>query len=70
MLTELAREIGYGKEDLRRIRSAGLLHDIGKLSLPDNILNKQGKLTDIEWEMIKNHPKLALNILKIRRGFT
>ncbi len=62
--TELAREIGYGKEDLRRIRSAGLLHDIGKLSLPDNILNKQGKLTDIEWEMIKNHPKLALNILK------
>ncbi len=62
--TDLAREIGYGKEDLRRIRSAGLLHDIGKLSLPDSILNKQGKLTDIEWEMIKNHPKLALNILK------
>ena len=62
--TDLAREIGYGKEDIRRIRSAGLLHDIGKLNLPDNILNKQDKLTDIEWEMIKNHPTLALNILK------
>jgi diguanylate cyclase (GGDEF)-like protein/putative nucleotidyltransferase with HDIG domain len=61
---ELAQAIGYDKGGLRRIRAAALLHDIGKLNLPDSILSKRGPLTDEEWEMIKNHPQLALNILK------
>jgi diguanylate cyclase (GGDEF)-like protein/putative nucleotidyltransferase with HDIG domain len=62
--TELATAVGYSKEEIRRIRSAGLLHDIGKLNLPDSILTKRGPLTDDEWEKIKNHPELALSILK------
>ena len=48
----------------KRIRAAALLHDIGKLNLPDSILTKRGKLTDEEWEMIKHHPELALDIIK------
>jgi diguanylate cyclase (GGDEF)-like protein/putative nucleotidyltransferase with HDIG domain len=61
---DLARAVGYDKEGIRRIRAASLLHDIGKLNLPDSILTKRGPLTDEEWETIKHHPELALNILK------
>jgi putative nucleotidyltransferase with HDIG domain len=61
---ELAKAIGYDRGGLRRIRAAALLHDIGKLNLPDSILTKQGPLTNEEWEIIKNHPEQALNILK------
>jgi diguanylate cyclase (GGDEF)-like protein len=62
--SELARAIGYDKDGIRRIRAASLLHDIGKLNLPDSILTKRGPLTNEEWEMIKNHPQLALDIVK------
>jgi putative nucleotidyltransferase with HDIG domain len=62
--TELAKAIGYPKDGIRRIRSAALLHDIGKLNLSDNVLTKDGPLSDEEWQMIKNHPELGLNILK------
>jgi diguanylate cyclase (GGDEF)-like protein/putative nucleotidyltransferase with HDIG domain len=62
--TELATAIGYDREGIRRIRAAALLHDIGKLNLPDNILLKRGPLTNEEWEILKKHPELALNILK------
>jgi diguanylate cyclase (GGDEF)-like protein len=61
---ELAKAIGYDAAGIRRIRAAALLHDIGKLSLPDSILTKRGPLTDDEWEMIKHHPELALDIIK------
>jgi diguanylate cyclase (GGDEF)-like protein/putative nucleotidyltransferase with HDIG domain len=62
--TELAQAIGYSKEGIQRIRSAALLHDIGKLNLPDSILTKRGPLTDDEWDVIKHHPDLGVNILK------
>jgi diguanylate cyclase (GGDEF)-like protein len=61
---DLARAIGYDKDGIRRIRAASLLHDIGKLNLPDSILTKRGALTDEEWQLIKNHPQLALDIVK------
>ena len=61
---ELARAIGYEKDGIRRIRAASLLHDIGKLNMPDSILTKRGPLTNEEWETIKNHPQLALDIIK------
>jgi putative nucleotidyltransferase with HDIG domain len=62
--TELATALGYSKEGMRRIRASALLHDIGKLNLPDSILTKREPLTDEDWEMIKNHPELGLNIIK------
>jgi diguanylate cyclase (GGDEF)-like protein/putative nucleotidyltransferase with HDIG domain len=61
---ELARAAGYSKKAIQRIRSAGLLHDIGKLNLPDSILTKRDPLTDEEWDMIKRHPEVGARILK------
>jgi HD-GYP domain-containing protein (c-di-GMP phosphodiesterase class II) len=43
---------------------AALFHDIGKIKIPDNILNKETKLSDEEWEIIKNHPKYGTDIIK------
>lgn len=62
--TELAKAVGYTREEIRKIRSSALLHDIGKLNLPDSILTKRGPLTDADWEKIKKHPEAALSILK------
>jgi diguanylate cyclase (GGDEF)-like protein/putative nucleotidyltransferase with HDIG domain len=62
--TELAAAIGYTREGIKRIRAAALLHDIGKLSIPDNILSQTGPLTNEEWEKIKHHPEMGVGILK------
>ena len=61
---ELAQAAGYSPEEVQRIRSAALLHDIGKLNLPDSILTKRDPLTDAEWDMIRHHPELGARILK------
>ena len=52
------------KEDLKVLTVAGLLHDIGKTQIPDEILNKPGKPTDEEFALIKKHPKMGYDILK------
>ncbi len=62
--TDLAAAAGYTPEGVKRIRAAALLHDIGKLSIPDSILTKHGGLTDDEWEIIKHHPEMGVGILK------
>ena len=61
---ELAQAAGYSPEEVQRIRSAALLHDIGKLNLPDSILTKRDPLSDAEWDMIRHHPELGARILK------
>ncbi len=61
---EIARAIGYSHSDIERIRAAALLHDIGKLNLPDRLFTKSEALTDEEWEMIRRHPGLGVGILK------
>ena len=64
-LTErLARSMGVGDEDLVHIRRGALLHDIGKMAIPDGILLKPGPLTDDERELIKKHPVYAYDMLK------
>jgi diguanylate cyclase (GGDEF)-like protein/putative nucleotidyltransferase with HDIG domain len=60
----MARELDFSERQTSRIRLAGLLHDIGKVGVPDSILRKPGKLTDTEFEPIKRHPELGAQILE------
>ena len=61
---EIAARYGYDEERLNDIYMMGLLHDIGKIGVPDAVINKPGKLTDEEFEKIKNHPVMGARILK------
>lgn len=59
----IAQAMGSHREELRKIESAGPLHDIGKIGIDDNILKKPGKLTREEFERIKAHPLIGVNIV-------
>ena len=61
---EIARRFGYSRKQQDEIYMAGLLHDVGKIGVPDNVINKPGKLTDEEYAQIKIHPVLGERILK------
>jgi PAS domain S-box-containing protein len=63
MTTQLARRMNIDPQELVHIRRGALLHDIGKLGVPDQILLKPGKLTEAEWEIMRQHPVYALNML-------
>ena len=56
--------MGLDKREVRDIITAATLHDIGKVGIPDGILNKPDKLSDIEFEKIKEHPLLALDSIR------
>ncbi len=60
----IAAEMGYKGDELRDIRFIGLLHDIGKIGVPDNVLNKPGKLTPEEYQLMKEHTVTGGEILK------
>lgn len=59
----IAAEMGFSKSFIEDIWVAGVLHDIGKIGISDSILNKSGKLTDEEYEIVKQHPGIAYKIL-------
>lgn len=61
---EIARRCGYDEAGLNDIYMMGLLHDIGKIGVPDAVINKPGKLTDEEYEIIKKHPVMGAKILE------
>lgn len=60
----IGKWLHFSNEELDTLTFAGLLHDIGKTKIPDEVLNKDGKLTDEEFQMIRNHPKYGYDILK------
>ncbi len=60
----IAEEMGLPREECRGIYMAGLVHDIGKISVPAEILSKPGRLTDVEFGMLKAHPQVGYDILK------
>jgi putative two-component system response regulator len=60
---KLAQTFGIPREELTHVRRGALLHDMGKLGIPDSILLKPGKLNEEEWEFMRRHPQLAYNML-------
>ena len=60
----IARALGWEEADLRRLRYEGLLHDVGKIAIPDSVLNKAGRLDDVEFGIIKSHTLQGEHILK------
>lgn len=62
--TRLAEELGWEQERIEKLRYEALLHDIGKIGVPDAILNKPSKLTDVEFDLIKSHTVVGADILK------
>jgi HD-GYP domain-containing protein (c-di-GMP phosphodiesterase class II) len=59
----IARKLGYRDEELEAIEIGALLHDIGKIGVPGQVLRKNGPLTDDEWELVKKHPLISDYIL-------
>jgi len=59
----IGREMGLPRPTLRILARAGLLHDVGKIGIPDAVLAKPGPLDDAEWKVIKQHPDLGVEIL-------
>lgn len=59
----IGKYMGLSEDDLKILEIGGLFHDIGKIGVPDNILLKEGKLTDDEYGEIKNHPSIGKHIL-------
>jgi len=64
----MARELGVQESDLYQFEVAALLHDIGKIGIPDSILKKQGKLTDEERTLMNKHPEYSWSILRMFPG--
>jgi len=60
----VAREMRLPEDDVKGLQMAGLLHDIGKISVPAEILSKPGKLNPYEFQLIKRHPQVAFEILE------
>jgi len=66
----VAKHRGLSKDETRELGLAGLLHDVGKISIPDPILNKPGRLTDEEFETVRNHPVKGHEFLSESPGMT
>ncbi len=63
LTVEIARQMGFSEEAITHIRRGALLHDIGKMAIPDSILLKPGSLDQAEWELMRKHPEYAQKML-------
>ena len=64
LAAQLARACDMDNAQAERVRIAGLVHDVGKIGVPEAVLANPGKLTEAEFELIKRHPRIGYNILK------
>jgi PAS domain S-box-containing protein len=64
MTVDLAHALGIGKDELENVRRGTLLHDIGKMGIPDSVLLKPGTLNEREWEIMRRHPEYAFKLLE------
>ena|SRR5436305_5793668 len=67
---EIGKALGMARDEQEVLGRAGLLHDIGKLGIPAEILGKTGPLTEPEWTVMRTHPELGLAILGATGRFT
>lgn len=67
--TCLARELGYSEKDAEQLGMAAVLHDIGKIRVPDAILISPAQLSDVEWSLMKQHTVWGADFLSARPGF-
>jgi len=63
LTVQVARSMGFSEADLVHVRRGALLHDIGKMNVPDRILRKPGALSDDEWKIMRRHPVYAYELL-------
>jgi diguanylate cyclase (GGDEF)-like protein/PAS domain S-box-containing protein len=63
LASAVARHIGLAADQVREVEQVALLHDIGKVGIPDSILQKRGTLNDAEWEVMRQHPTIGARIL-------
>ena len=68
LVERVARGLALGEHEVQRIRYAALLHDIGKVAIPDEILHKPGPLDEREWEVMREHPVIGERILRAIPG--
>ncbi len=65
----IGRKMGLSEDEIKTLQIGGLFHDIGKIGVPDTILQKEAKLTDDEYSQIKNHPSIGAHILGEAEAF-
>ena len=61
---QIAEDMGLSDDDIEAVEMAGLVHDIGKMCVPAEILSRPGKLTSVEMDLIRQHPAQSYEILK------
>jgi|GEM_PF-339017 len=67
--TDFARHLGLDQHAIKRLEFSSILHDIGKIGIPEGILNKKERLTDEEWKIVRSHPVKGVEILGALPGF-
>ena len=68
LTTAVASSLGYNRDRLLEVGVGGMLHDVGKMRVPENILNKPGKYTEWEFNVMKKHPEYGIDILKDKKS--
>jgi len=63
LCVHIGRQLSMSAYELRVLARAGLMHDIGKLGIPDNVLGKHSPLDDAEWDLMRTHPEMGLTLL-------
>jgi hypothetical protein len=70
LCVQIGRQLGMSPSELRVLARSGLLHDVGKLGIPDAILEKGGPLSESDWALMRMHPEIGVSILKRGGHFT
>ncbi|HEY6780375.1 MAG TPA: diguanylate cyclase [Thermoleophilaceae bacterium] len=68
LAARVSRQLALDEVEIERVRSAALLHDIGKVAIPDEVLNKPGPLAELEWAVMREHPVIGERILRAVPG--